>query len=152
MSKTAFIGHKQIFSKTLFSQLIEAIANEIMHGCTSFLIGSHGEFDDLALSACRKLRQTYPDIEICVVVTSLHAIEKYSNTDGFPDLEVDTLMYEIEEVHFKQRITLSNKKMIDDCDTLICYVDKNAYRSGAKIAMMYAKRKGVKIINLYNNN
>ena len=40
--------------------------------------------------------------------------------------------------------------MIDACDTLICYVDENAYRSGAKTSMRYAKRKGLKIINLYD--
>ena len=40
--------------------------------------------------------------------------------------------------------------MIDGCDTLICYVDPKRYRSGAKTAMNYAKRKGLKIINLYN--
>ena len=40
--------------------------------------------------------------------------------------------------------------MIDTCDALICYVDEKAYRSGAKTAMRYAKRKGLRIINLYD--
>lgn len=39
--------------------------------------------------------------------------------------------------------------MIDKCDTLICYVDKKQKPSGAKTAMNYAKRKGLKIINLF---
>ncbi|MGN1061299.1 MAG: hypothetical protein ACI4QN_06160 [Candidatus Coproplasma sp.] len=39
--------------------------------------------------------------------------------------------------------------MIETCDTLICYVDEKAYKSGAKAALNYAKRKGLKIINLY---
>ena len=39
--------------------------------------------------------------------------------------------------------------MIDTCDTLICYVDKKRSPSGAKTAMNYAKRKGLKIINLF---
>ena len=39
--------------------------------------------------------------------------------------------------------------MIDGCDTLICYVDKKQSPSGAKTAMNYAKRKGVRIINLF---
>ena len=38
--------------------------------------------------------------------------------------------------------------MIDTCDTLICYVNKKHNPSGAKHAMNYAKRKGLKIINL----
>ena len=40
--------------------------------------------------------------------------------------------------------------MIDGCDTLICYVDPKRYRSGAKNAMNYAKRKGLKIVNLFD--
>jgi hypothetical protein len=40
--------------------------------------------------------------------------------------------------------------MIDTCDTLICYVNKKRSPSGAKTAMNYAKRKGLKIINLYH--
>ena len=53
------------------------------------------------------------------------------------------------DAHYKQRITLSNRQMIDGCDTLICYVDEHVYRSGAKTAMCYAKKKGLKIINLF---
>lgn len=58
-------------------------------------------------------------------------------------------MYEIEEEHFKRQIIISNRKMINDCDVLICYVNKKRNPSGAKLAMNYAKRKGLKIINLY---
>ncbi len=39
--------------------------------------------------------------------------------------------------------------MIDTCDTLICYVDTSAYRSGAKTALRYAEKRGLKIVNLY---
>ena len=42
--------------------------------------------------------------------------------------------------------------MIDECSTLICYVRPNSYRSGAKTIMNYAKRKGLKIINLYKED
>ena len=39
--------------------------------------------------------------------------------------------------------------MIDNYDTLIRYVNKKHNPSGAKLAMNYAKRKGLRIINLY---
>lgn len=42
--------------------------------------------------------------------------------------------------------------MIDNCDTLICYVNKKHNPSGAKLAMNYAKRKSLKIINIYHND
>ena len=40
--------------------------------------------------------------------------------------------------------------MIDRCDTIICYVDEKKYKSGAKTAMNYAKKQGLKIINIYD--
>ncbi len=58
-------------------------------------------------------------------------------------------MYEIENIHFKQKILVSNMKMIDECDTLICYVNNDNSKSGAKTIMKYAIRKGIKVINLY---
>ena len=59
-------------------------------------------------------------------------------------------MFEIEDLHFKRQITESNKRMIDGCDVMICYVDTKRYRSGAKTALNYAKRKGLTIINCYD--
>lgn len=45
------------------------------------------------------------------------------------------------------RILLKN---IDECDTLICYVDNNLSNSGAKSIMKYAEKKGLNVINLFD--
>ena len=148
--KTAFIGHRQFFAKTLPQRLLGAIKTEIENGCFSFTMGTHGEFDRLALQSCRKLKNEYPELQIEVVLTSLHTIQKSDEWNNAPYSDVNTVLYDIEEAHYKQRITLSNRKMIDTCNTLICYVDEKACRSGAKTAMHYAKRKGLRIINLYD--
>ena len=157
MRKVCFIGHRQIFDRSVKERLKTAIENEIKNGCEFFTMGTHGEFDELALSVCRELRKIYKDIKIEVVITSLKKIEKqllYDDEFGkeyeIPYSDVSTIMYEIEETHFKKQITESNHQMIDDCDALICYVNKKHNPSGAKHAMNYAKRKGLKIINLYN--
>ena len=47
--KTAFIGHRKIFAKDIEERLATAIQTELNNGCTSFIIGTHGEFDRLAL-------------------------------------------------------------------------------------------------------
>ena len=157
MRKVCFIGHRQIFDSSVRERLKTAIENEIRNGCRFFTMGTHGEFDEVALSVCRELQKTYKDIKIEVVITSLKKIEKqllYDDEFGkeyeIPYSDVSTIMYEIEETHFKKQITESNHQMINTCDTLICYVNKKHNPSGAKHAMNYAKRKGLKIINLYN--
>lgn len=147
--KTAFIGHRRIFANTLSQRLKEAIRDEIEKGCISFTMGTHGEFDRLALRACRELRNEYPELQIEVVLTSLHTIEKIDEWDSAAYSDVNTVMYEIEEAHYKRRITLSNREMINSCDAIICYVDEKVYNSGAKAAMRYAERRDLRIVNLY---
>ncbi len=148
--KTAFIGHRKVFAKNIAARLFSAIKTEIDNGCLLFTMGTHGEFDSLALNACRQFRQNYSDLEIEVVITSLNTIKKNNGFDTFSYGDVKTVMYDIEDAYYKQQITLSNRQMIDTCDTLICYVDMSVYRSGAKTALRYAQKKGLKIVNLYS--
>lgn len=145
--RTALIGHRKIFDKNISERLKDSLQNQIEKGCKTFIMGMHGDFDALALSVCRSLRQEYKELEIEVAITSLHVIEKFRGYN--PNADVKTVMYNIESAHYKQKITLSNRKMIDSCDTLICYVDESRYKSGAKTAMHYAEKKGKQVINLY---
>ena len=147
MKKTAFIGHRLVFQSTLKDQLTTAIERQIQSGCNCFTMGTHGEFDKLALDTCLQLKRKYPDILIELVLTSLNSLEYIT-----PCADVKTVMYEIETAHYKRQIILSNRLMIDTCDTLICYVNENAYRSGAKTAMRYAMKKQLNIINLADKN
>ena len=150
MSKTAFIGHRQVFAENIWTKLLDAITNEITNGCSVFTMGTHGDFDKLSLSACRELRDIYHSIKIEVVITSLNSIKYNADKEIAPYSDVDTVMYDIENTHYKQQISSSNRQMLDTCDTLICYVDENKLgRSGAKNAMKYAKKIGLKVINLY---
>lgn len=156
--KVCFIGHRKIF-ENVKEKLKNAIENEIKNGCKFFTMGTHGDFDKVALSVCRDLRKKYKEIQIEVVITSLKTIAPIIDCDKIfgdekyiPFADVQTIMYDIEEEHYKRKIIASNKKMIDNCDTLICYVNKKHNPSGANLAMNYAERKGIKIINLYNEN
>ncbi len=129
MSKTAFIGHRQLCGKGIYQRIENSIEEIILEqGCNNFTMGTYGEFDNLALNACRNLRKKYKDINIEIVFTSLHKIDKYS--DYYRD--VSTVIYEIEDAHFKTQITLSNRLMIDTCDTLICYVDEKKTKAKQK--------------------
>ena len=148
-NKTAFIGHREVLSDKVEERLKTAIEEQIANGCKSFTMGTHGEFDKMALRACRLARRAHTEIKIEVVLTSYHTVERKNEFDYIPYQDVETVLYGIEDEHYKRKITVSNKKMIDNCNTLICYVDKRISPSGAKTAMNYAKRKGLKIINLF---
>ena len=47
-------------------------------------------------------------------------------------------------------ILIYNKKMVDDSDLIVCFVDMSAYGSGAKKAVSYALKQNKKVINLFN--
>lgn len=147
-NKVTFIGHRILLQSNIQQLLKSVIENEIQSGCKNFIVGSHGEFDKTVLDILLTLKNTYPEIKIEVVITNYNPkIQDEIIIKEKPKYE--TVMFEVEELHPKQRITASNKQMIDSCDTLICYVQPNAWKSGAKTTMNYAKKKGLKIINLY---
>ena len=155
--KICFIGHRNVYKYgEIEKRLYNLIEEKIIDGYKCFTMGTRGEFDKLALSVCRQLRNFYKFIKIEVVITSFKTIESkiehdeiFGDEKFMPYNDVQTVMYEIEEVHLKKQIIVSNQQMIDTCDTLICYVDTNRYVSGAKIAMKYALKKGLNIINLF---
>ena len=153
MLTISFFGHRSIKEKLirdrLHSELLKIVKTD---GDVSFLIGTHGEFDRLVLSVARALRKEYKNIQITVVLTTLAFLKKdseigYAIADSYND--VNTMIYDIEEEHFKRQITISNQRMVDDSDIVICYVDMKEYRSGAKRAVNYAIKKNKKIINLF---
>ena len=148
--RVAFIGHRVVYEfDRVKKRLEEAICERIDCGCRFFTMGTHGEFDEMALSLCRQARKEHKDIEIEVALTSYRAVEKRADCDYVPYGDVNTVTYDVEDEHFKRRITLTNRRMIDACDTLICDVDEERSRSGARRAMDYAARKGLKIINVF---
>lgn len=155
MKSIAFFGHRQIFEKTIIAdRLLKILKDIIPQGYSKLLIGSHGEFDKLVLSTCIKYRNNFePNIEINVILTNLSLLNKNnlesSKIDFYEHNKCKTMFYDIEEVYFKNRITYSNKKMVDASDLIICYVDTRSYRSGAKTAVNYAIKKNKKIINLF---
>ena len=119
-------------------------------------MGTHGDFDKVALNVCKDLRNRYKDIVIEVVTIDLQQLKTIVKSDPILGIEkyipyddVETVIYDTEQCHYKAKIISSNKQMVDNCTTLICYVNENKFKSGAKLILKYAKCKGLKIINLF---
>lgn len=156
LRRICFIGHRNLF-ENIEERIKDEIAKQICKGANCFMVGTHGDFDKIVLACLREMKIKHTEIEIEVVITSLKQAEKLLiYEDEFekefydPYKDVDRIMYEIEEEYFKRQIIVSNQKMIDDCDILICYVDYSRNRSGAKHALNYAKQKNMQTINLYH--
>lgn len=129
MNKVAFIGHRNVLDISLREKLYKVVEKQILDGNYCFIMGTHGEFDKLALSVCRELKKIYANISIEVVLTSMASLKKkiydgeqFSDLSTFklkhPDFEdedfkhleifseyddVQTKMYDIEQEHYKKK-------------------------------------------------
>ena len=158
MKAIAFFGHRNVLNQHEVEKKLKKTLNDVIpSGFSNLLIGCHGDFDKIALSSCLDYKtNTDPNVKISIVLSSMSFLNK--SEDGLNKVEFykrigcETLFYNIENVYYKNRISFSNKKMIDECDLVICYVDMKAYKSGAKTAINYAIRQNKKIINLFTEN
>lgn len=135
--KTAFIGHRKLLNNDIEQRLKNAVIQEIESGCKYFIMGTHGDFDKLALKVCHNLRKKYTDIVIEVVLTSLHSIDRADTHNPYDDASSSTNYIEYADDKVYQRNTNGNKN------------SKNNSNSGTTTALLYAKKQGLNIINLY---
>lgn len=154
MKTVAFFGHSMITNINEVKRKLNLTIKDITaQGFLNFLVGCHGDFDKTVLSCLINFKElTNNNVKITVVLTNLSLLSKnyYSVLDYYNDNGIETLYYDIENVYFKNRITFSNKKMVDSSDLIICYVKPKLRKSGAKTAINYAIRQNKRIINLYN--
>ena len=149
MKTCAFFGHRKVFSfYEIENKLINTVEKLIEEGCVRFLVGDHGEFDNLALNVCLKLKKKFSNIKIEKVATSLN-FNKPKDEECCV-AEYDTIIYDIETVYFKRRIETSNRHVIDESDVVVCYIRDKEYCNGAVNAVKYADKSGEKIINILN--
>lgn len=151
MKTCAFFGHRKVVDiYEIENRLLKIIETLIKEGFVRFLVGSHGEFDKLCLNACLNLKKKYNHIKIEYVITNfLNLTKDESGVSDYTGLEnVNVISYNIEDVHFKRRIEISNRCMIDDSDIIVCYIRDKEYISGAVKAIKYAVKSGKRIINL----
>ncbi len=151
MSKTvAFIGHRIVNENRIQSKLKSAVEDELEKGTEKFILGFHGKFDRLVLKILLEKKKNNI-VYIDLVFPSLSAANSFKKI--YPDTfkMINPVIYETELIHYKRKISYSNKAMIDDCDKLICYVDSDALSSGARACLLYAEKAGKDILNLYND-
>lgn len=155
MKSIAFFGHRAIYNDDIISErLNNTLKSVISKGFSRLIVGSHGDFDKLALSVCLNYKKSIDnEIQINVVLTNLSSLNRgkrgYSQADIVNDMGCEPIFYDVEEEHYKNRITVCNKKMVDDSDLIICYVDMRKYVSGAKKAVNYALKQNKRVINLF---
>lgn len=139
----AFFGHKDTPStvKPLLEKTVQRLIEENEENeKITFLVGTHGAFDRMTQSVLKEAAERYPKISCYIVLAYLPA-------DNSEKYELPTLYPEgIELAPKKFAITFRNNYMVNECDTVVCYIKHDW--GGAAQFVEKAKKKGKAIINL----
>ena len=145
----SFIGHSTLHSPTALTEKVRAAILSSIPPCAKvfFYCGGYGEFDDLCARVCRSLREKSFDCEILFITPYITPAQQ-KKIKYFTDTKLyDAAIYPpLEHTPLRFAIDKRNRWMIEQADLVICHVTH--HHGGAYKAMEYARRKGIKIINL----
>lgn len=143
-----FAGHRDICAtEKLISNLKEHIEILITkENVSEFLVGNYGGFDHISAKTVHELQKLYPHIKLILVIPYLtKVITEYK--EQFYEKYDSIVLADIPSSTPKNlRIIKSNQYMVDKSDFLICFI--NHSRGGASQTLNYAKKKGIKVINI----
>lgn len=145
MQKSCFLfGHADT-PQSILPVLEHAIEIEVSKGISTFYVGYHGNFDHLAASALRSVKQSHSEITILLLLAyhpSKKAIEAPPGFDG-------TFYPPIETVPYRYALIRANQHIIKAVDCIICYV---RHLGNAKnllaLAEKQKKTSGLRVKNL----
>lgn len=119
----------------------------------TFFFGSRSAFNDLCYQTITELKKTYPYIRRVYVRAEYEC--------AYKDY-IDSLLLRYEDTYFPEPLhgagiavyIKRNQLMIDSCEVLVAYYDeeympKTGKRSGTKAAVVYARGKKKRVINVF---
>lgn len=148
IKRCCFCGHSDIFYNEEIRNRIRVKAKDLIlnHNVTEFWVGNYGSFDRCCSSVIRELQKTYKGIKLELVIPYItKEIDEYREL-YYKDYD-DILMADI-PLNTPKRfyIIKGNEYVVDNCDYVICYVER--HYGGAYRTFTYAKRKKKEIFNL----
>ena len=140
----ALFGNSQLFENVeqMLHQRLCSLIQE--HGAIQFYVGTHGNFDSIALRVLKKLKVQYPFIDYTIILAYLPTKKQgLSDSDAchsiFPPI--------LDSVPLRFAIDKRNRFMLEQADIVLTYT---RYSTGntAKYKQL-AIRKGKTVIELF---
>lgn len=118
MRKSCFLfGHADA-PQSLLPMLVQAIENEVSKKPTDFFVGYHGNFDRLAATALRQVKQRHSNITATLVLAYHPAEKPIEPPEGFDG----TFYPPLENTPKRYALIKANQYMVQNTDSIICYV------------------------------
>lgn len=144
----AFSGHRQLNKDFSYEELKENIISLIEEGYDTFLCGMAVGFDLLAAETVLDMKRKY-DIKLkayvpCLEQSRSFTIEQkekyYFILKRCDEVQIISDKYSAYCMHKR------NRKMVDDCDVLLCHLRKKS--GGTRYTFNYARECGKRVINV----
>lgn len=145
----SFIGHSSIPKKEIVKEkLFELIGSYAKsYDVIMCYLGGHGDFDEIAACACRKLKKHYPTIKLIYVTPYISLREQDKIREMIQHGLYDSSLYPpIETVPNKFAISKRNEWMMKEADIIIAYVNRSF--GGAYKSLEVARRAKKSIVNI----
>lgn len=143
----AFFGHRRLDHAKQVEQRLEEIILMLLrqHSEVDFLVGRNGEFDLLAASVVRRVREEYGDRLSTLTLVLPYMTAEYRDNEAEFHRYYDAVEVFPCPPGMPQRacIPLRNHEMVDRADAVISCVE---HPGGANEALEYARTQGQKVI------
>lgn len=152
-SKTCcFTGHRHLpenQKEKIALALENAVLSFIHSGYRYFGAGGALGFDTLSAKTVLRLRQSYPDIKLILVLPCVSQANQWSSADMAVYQEI---MEQANKVVYTSReytegcMFKRNRHLVNHSSACICYLEKTT--GGTAYTVNYARKCGLQIINL----
>lgn len=147
-----FTGHRTIpasETERISCRLRKTLKELIGQGYRCFRAGGALGFDTLAALAVLDARQSYPQVELILVLPCLSQAEHWTDQDK--------ALYEVikqradKVIYTSQKYTRGcmhkrNRRLVDGSSVCVCYLTEE--KGGTAYTVDYARKRGLTIINL----
>ncbi len=117
-NKVCFMFGHGTTPSSAFPEIEAAVKRHYLdYGIRTFIVGSRGSFDRMAATAIKSLKKQYSDITLTLLLAYHPAERPVALSPGF-----DGTYYPLEKAPKRYAIVKANQFMVQNCDTIICYV------------------------------
>ena len=148
MKICCFAGHNEIYDDKIKEKLNKQIINLIeTQNVKTFWVGNYGKFDIVSANAVRDIQKIYTDVKLELIIPYLtREINEYKEI-YYKNYNNILIAYIPVNTPKRIQIIKTNQYMIDNCDYLICYLQRSW--GGAFNTVEYAKTQPhIKIFNI----
>ncbi len=147
-----FTGHREIPAEKYMyikGRLDEELERLIKNGIRVFCAGGAKGFDTVAAMSVLAAKERYPEIKLSLILPCADQAEHWSEIDKLNYEEIKRRADEVtilRDHYTRFCMQQRNRALVDSASVCICYLEKST--GGTAYTVNYAKKSGIKIINL----